>query len=401
MKKSKLFTTLLFLLVLSLNAKTPYVILVSFDGFRWDYVNRNITPNIQKVIDEGTHALSLRPSFPSKTFPNHISIITGMYPEHHGIISNGFKNLKTGDTYRFENDYSQRESKWYLGEAFWETAEQNGIRTASHFWPGSTLNDETRRPTYFKYYDHYKPYKERIDTLVKWLQLQEEKRPHFLTVYFDETDTKGHIFGPNSPEINKSIRKCDSLIEYLNIGLENIGMRDSVNVIIVSDHGMTETSKDRVINIEEILNGYEYYYGDSGPFMLIQPKVDEVETVYNILKENEFHYKVYTKENIPSHYHYSDNELITDIILIADKGWYLAYQKDIDNWKDGATHGYDNNLTDMHGIFIASGPSFKKNYKTGTVLNIDIYPLLCEIYGIQPNKNIDGKLERISFLLAE
>lgn len=392
---------LLTICVLSLSAAKPYVVLVSFDGFRWDYVNRNITPNFQKVIDEGVHPLSLRPVFPSKTFPNHYSIITGMYPEHHGIISNSFKNLKTGDTYRLKNDYSQRESKWYIGKAFWETAEKNGITSASYFWPGATLNDETRRPTYFKYYDHYKTYKERIDTLVKWLQLPEETRPHFLTIYFDETDTKGHMFGPNSPEINKSIQKCDSLIEYLYIGLENIGMRDSVNVIIVSDHGMTEISKDRVINIGKILSGYEYYSGDSGPYMLIQPKDDETETVYNILKENENHYKVYTKENIPSHYHYADNELITDIILIADKGWYLAHQKDIDNWKDGATHGYDNNLTDMHGIFIASGPAFKTNYKTGTVWNIDIYPLLCEIYGIQPNKNIDGKLERIRFLLAE
>lgn len=356
---------------------------------------------MQQLIDNGVHALSLRPAFPSKTFPNHYSIITGMYPEHHGIISNGFKNLKTGDTYRLQNDYSQREIKWYLGEAFWETAEQNGITTASHFWPGSTVNDETRRPTYFKYYDHYKPYKERIDTLIHWLQLPKETRPYFLTVYFDETDTKGHRFGPNSPGINKSIQKCDSLVAYLNTGLENIGMIDSVNIIVVSDHGMTEISKDRTINIEKILNGYEYYSGDNGPFMLIQPKDDEVEIVYNILKENEFHYKVYTKENIPSHYHYSENELITDIIVIADKGWSLGNQKDIENLRDAATHGYDNNLSDMHGIFIAKGPAFKQNYKTGTVWNIDIYPLLCEIFGLPQRENIDGNLERVEFILKK
>jgi len=396
----KKFLILFLFITAQIFAAEPYVILVSFDGFRWDYVNRGVTPHIQKFIDDGVHALSLRPAFPSKTFPNHYSIITGLYPQNHGIISNRFGNPHSGEWFGMRTT----KNNWWIGRAFWETAEYNGIITGTYFWPGSRLDDETRRPTYSKVYEHEKPYEERIDSLLNWLQFPSEKRPHFLSIYFDETDTKGHMYGPNSSEINLSIQKCDSLVNYMIIGLEKIGLIDSVNIILTSDHGMTEISKERTINIEQMLDGFDYTATGGDPFMMIQPSAKDKENIKAKLEANQKHYKFYERENVPEYYHYSKNGLISDFVLIADLGWLLVHNRDIERWDEYSslgTHGYDNNEIDMHGIFIAKGPAFKNGYKTGTVWNVDIYPLLCEIFGIPQPQNIDGKLERIGFILAD
>lgn len=410
---SKLFNKLyiwvifLILVVFSINQfaqSQPYVILISVDAFRWDYSDRNITPNIESLVQNGVKAQSLKPVFPSKTFPNHISIITGMYPEHHGIIFNEFYNRFTGAYYKTWDSVQVIESQWYKGEAFWETARQQGIVTASYFWPGSDINLDFRRPDYYYHYVHKKPYIERVKGVIDWLKLPYAKRPHFITMYFDLTDGVGHDFGPDSPQIDTAIASIDSTLGDLLTSLNDINMSDSVNIILVSDHGMTYTSGDRIINIEEMLNGYEVDYSNSGPVMMIQPKQNELEEVYSLLKKNENHYKVYKKKEIPAYYHFSDNPLISDILLVADLGWSVIRNKDLKWYKPGTiggNHGYDNNTLDMQGTFIACGPQFKKGYKTGMINNIDIYPLLCKIFNIVPNHNIDGQLERIEFILNE
>ncbi len=394
---------ILFLLSTLLSAQSkPYVLLVSFDGFRWDYLNRNITPNLSQIIKTGVRASSLRPAFPSKTYPNHLSIITGMYPEHHGIIFNKFNNVDTKEVYQLKDRSAVQNQKWYKGKAFWETAEKNGITAASFFWPGSELDDSTRRPTYFKYYKHKLPYIERIDGIIEWLQLPQKIRPHFLTLYFHDTDSFGHNFGPNSPEINNSIKRLDSLAGYLNEQLLSIGMKDSVNIIFVSDHGMTEISPNKIINIENILTGLDYKLGGAKPIAMIEPSKKDYDSIYARLQNNQEHFKLYTKENMPAYYHFSKNKNIYSLLLVAELGWSLVNNKNAINMSKPTSkgnHGYDNNCIDMHGIFIASGPNFKNGYVTGTLWNIDIYPLLCKIFNIPPNPNIDGRLERIEFLL--
>lgn len=173
---------LLFILLLSILTaypqSQPYVILVSFDGFRWDYLNRGITPNLERIKNGGVSAISLRPVFPSKTFPNHLSIITGMYAENHGIISNSFPNFEKDYWYKMSDTSAVRDSKWYLGEAFWETAERQGIKTASYFWPGSELSLEHRHPSYREFYEHERPYAQRVEGVINWLKLPYEERPH-------------------------------------------------------------------------------------------------------------------------------------------------------------------------------------------------------------------------------
>jgi len=401
----KLFLLQVLILTLSLSLYAqdkPYVILISMDGFRWDYIYRGITPNLNKLADEGIHALSLRPSFPSKTFPNHYSIITGMYPENHGIIFNSFTNTFTGETYRIGDTISTRQSKWYKGEAFWETANRHNIKTASFFWVGSEQDIEYKRPTYFHHYNQNISFEERVNGVIKWLQLPENERPQFITLYFEEPDSKGHSFGPNSPETNKAIALVDSMLGLLINKLKNIGMEDKVNIIVVSDHGMAEISDERIINIEEILKNYKCKFYGMGTSIMIDAEPDKLNEIYAALKKNEKNYRVYMKDEIPEYFHFSKNPFILPIIVIAETGWTLVtndYFKRERRYSLRGDHGFDNHHLDMHGIFIAKGPAFRSGYKTGTLWNVDVYPLLCKIFKITPNNLIDGDINRIGFIL--
>jgi predicted AlkP superfamily pyrophosphatase or phosphodiesterase len=405
---AKISTLLIVVLTLqfSIAEEKPYTILISFDGFRWDYPNRGITPNLEKFKQNGVSALSLEPVYPTKTFPSHISLVTGMYPENHGIILNDFVNPFNGEEYNTRNRAALQESKWYSGEFFWETAQRQGIITASYFWPGSEVLLEHRRPTYRFFYDHYRPYKERIAGVLEWLQLPENERPHFITLYFHETDSKGHEYSPVSPEVNEAVKLLDKMLRLLMEGLEKIQMLQKTNLIVVSDHGMTAVDTGRVVNVEEWLSGSECRYTGEGPFLMLRPPEGKIDTVYALLKQKANHYRVYRREEVPDFFHFSNHPFIPPIVLIADLGWSLHTYRSLEKllqrgYGKGGNHGYDNHQLDMHGIFYAMGPAFKKGYRTGTLRSIDIYPLLCKIFGIVPPKNIDGELERISFILQE
>jgi predicted AlkP superfamily pyrophosphatase or phosphodiesterase len=404
--KLKQFNIAAFLIILfaalSYSQSQPYVILISFDGYRWDYVNRGITPNVNSLIGDGAKAVSFKPVFPTKTFPSHISIVTGMYPENHGIIFNEFNDKFHNSNYNTRDSVQLRNSRWYKGEAFWETARRQGIITASYFWPSSDLDLDDRNPEYYYHYVHKRPYEDRIKGVLEWLQYPYDKRPHFITMYFDLTDGVGHRYGPNSPEINMAISSLDSTLGNLLSGLEEIQMRDSVNIILVSDHGMTEVHFEKIINVEEILDGYQFVHSNSGPVMMISADGGDIEKIYSLLEKNENHYKVYLKNDIPPYYHFSKSPMISEILLVAEMGWAVITNKNL-KWmkpeKYNGNHGYNNHHLDMHGVFIAAGPQFKNNYKTGTINSLDVYPLLCKIFNIIPNNNIDGKLERIEFIL--
>lgn len=379
-----------------------YTILISFDGFRWDYPDRGITPNLKYMKENGVQALSLQPCFPSKTYPNHYSIVTGLYPQNHGIIANNFTNPFNNKRYTLYDTAIKNEAEWYLGEAIWETAERQAVISASYFWPGSELNIDYRRPTYSEKFLYTTPYGKRIEGVLNWLNLPHDTRPKLVLVYFDATDTSGHNYGPNSSEVNQSIAMQDSLIGKLFLGLEKLNLTDSTNVIVLSDHGMTELSPDRVINIDQILSGFQFKTSDKGNMMFIYPDKDQKENIYQRLKDSEKNYKTYWKKDLPEYLNYKKNPFVAEIVLIADLGYSLFDGKDIENYSARfplGNHGYDPSNIEMHGIFLAIGPDFKKGYTTGTLNNIDIYPLLAKILGIYPNKNIDGKLERIEFLL--
>ncbi len=398
-----------FLIICSINtsllhafepSKSPIIVMVSLDGFRWDYPDRGFSPKIISIANKGVRALSLQPQFPTMTFPNHYSIITGLLPEHHGIIANNFTNIF--DSSRFSLRQPEvSNSKWYTGEAFWETARRNGIITASYFWPGSDIDIEYRRPDYYYTYEHNKPYVERVEQVLKWLAMPDSTKPRFITLYFDETDSKAHKYGTESGELNQGIKKVDSMIAMLDSGITALGLDSVVNLNILSDHGMTNMSSDRVIPLKYLLDSnISLKMTELSTMVFIYPPIEQKLLIYNKIKSKENGFKVYLKENIPDRYHYKHHPFIGDIVLIAEKGWIFNHDG---KWNENylATHGYDDKDIDMHGIFIAKGPIFKTNFRSSSINNLDIFPLLCRIFGIYPPANIDGDLLNIIHILKE
>jgi ectonucleotide pyrophosphatase/phosphodiesterase family member 5 len=378
----------------------PIVILVSLDGFRWDYPDRGFSPKLSEISQNGVKALSLKSQFPTMTFPNHYSIITGLVPEKHGILTNYFVNPNDKSVFSLRQP-NVSEAKWYRGEAFWETARRNGIRTASYFWPGSEMDLEYRRPDFYEQYEHERPYEVRVKGVLNWLALPDSLRPKFITLYFDETDSKAHKFGTNSDELNQGITRVDKMVAMLDSGIVALGLADRVNLIVLSDHGMADLSSDRVIAVDELmmdLDSVESVVHSAMAF--ISPKKNQIKKVYEKLKLQEKGYKVYLKSEIPERYRYKHHPFISDIVMLAEVGWLINETR---NWKSDyiAAHGYDDKVMDMHGIFLAKGPAFKRNYQTSSLNNTDIYPLLCKIFGIYPAGNIDGDILNIIHVLNE
>jgi predicted AlkP superfamily pyrophosphatase or phosphodiesterase len=373
--------------------KNTYVVLVSMDGFRWDYAQHFKLKNLNQIAKEGVHAKSMRPSYPSKTFPNHYSIVTGLYPDHHGIINNVFYDAALNESFSLAST-AKNDSRFYGGNPIWNVAEQQGVKTASFFWPGSDLDQ--RRPSYYKNYDAKIPYETRIDTVLKWLQLPEKERPHLITLYFDEPDHTGHTFGPLSAENKKIILKMDSIMGQLSSKLDQLAIGKQINLIIVSDHGMAAISNDKKVAILDYLKPeWLGYKAVINPIMSLQAKAGCQDSIALALKKVP-HIKFWKSSQVPKRLHYGTNPRVHDFVIEAKKGYSLV-SKTSQNIK-GGTHGYDNRNKDMQAIFYAKGPAFKVNKEVRSFQNVSVYPLIAHILGLQIEQ-VDGKLSEVQNML--
>ena len=379
-----LITTFLF----CIESEDQYVILISFDGFRYDYTDRVETPNFDYLEKWGVKAKSLKPIFPSFTFPNHYSIATGCYANKHGILGNEFK---TGlGRYSYKNKNTVQDAKWYGAEPIWVTAEKNGIITATYFWVGSEAPIGGYYPTYYKNYQNGVDPKNKIDQAMNWLELPINERPRLICLYFNEPDHAGHVFGANSKEVNNQIKESDNILGYLLRSLTKLDIYNRTNILIVSDHGMVDVSKEKVINIDDfnisgIIDG-------KGPVMNVITQDEFLITIPNVkvvslLENNDLNY----------------NNPIYDFLLIADEGWMMYTNDHLEEY-DGklpikGMHGYNPDNMNMHAIFYAYGPRFKKAMEIDTFELIHIYPILCELLKISPYKDIDGRLEVLKSIL--
>ena len=379
-----LITTFLF----CIESEDQYVILISFDGFRYDYTDRVETPNFDYLEKWGVKAKSLKPIFPSFTFPNHYSIATGCYANKHGILGNEFK---TGlGRYSYKNKNTVQDAKWYGAEPIWVTAEKNGIITATYFWVGSEAPIGGYYPTYYKNYQNGIDPKKKVDQAINWLELPVNERPRLICLYFNEPDHAGHVFGANSKEVNNQIKESDNILGYLLRSLTKLDIYNRTNILIVSDHGMVDVSKEKVINIDDfnisgIIDG-------KGPVMNVITQDEFLITIPNVkvvslLENNDLNY----------------NNPIYDFLLIADEGWMMYTNDHLEEY-DGklpikGMHGYTPDNMNMHAIFYAYGPRFKKAMEIDTFELIHIYPILCELLKISPYKDIDGRLEVLKSIL--
>ena len=378
----------------------PYVILISIDGFRHDYAEKFGAQNLQRLGVQGVKAKSMLPSFPSLTFPNHYTIATGLYPSHHGLVNNNFYDASKNETYTMSNKMKVRDGTWYEGTPLWVLAEQQKMLSASYFWVGSEAPIKGISPTYFYNYTEKQTIKERINEVVKWLELPEEKRPHLITFYFPEVDHAGHDYGPNSTETKNTVLLIDSSIQQLTEAVAKTNL--PVNFIVVSDHGMTEVDTKNTLKLPPGVDTSKFYIPAEGNLveMYAKDKVD-VYPAYQLLKKNENNYKVYLKSNVPKYWHYGEKDdvknRIGDIIIVSEwpKVFNLRNRKISPGW-----HGYDpKKVADMEAIFYAWGPAFKNNKAIGTFENIHVYPLIAKILGLAITEPIDGKLKVLKKIL--
>ena len=382
-------------------AKTdiPYVVMLSLDGFRWNYADRTSTPALDKIAQKGIRA-EMTASFPTKTFPNHYTIATGLYPDHHGIVNNTFWDPQRGVLYKISDRSKVQDGYFYGGEPIWVTAEKQDVRSASFFWVGSEAKIGGYYPSIWKTYEHNFPFYQRADSVIAWLQLPENRRPHLITWYLSEPDGSGHRYGPESQEITDTIQGLDKIVGYFLTKLEKLDIAGEVNVIIVSDHGMQEISSQRVIRLRDYIKS-DWVAGANGgnPVYNIWAKNGYKDSIANALA-NVPHLSLYTKSTIPARMHYMNHERCGDFVAVADSSWSL-FDSYVPNFTIGGTHGYDNANRNMNAIFYAYGPNFNTQSANNTKLNnVDIYNMICEILKLKAASN-DGDASRVGDFVKE
>ena len=376
---------ILFTISIFFATNKPYLLLVSFDGFRYDYADLVDTPNFDKIEKNGTKAKSLIPVFPSLTFPNHYSIATGAYAGKHNITANSFYDRKLDKEYSLYDSSTVRDHRFYNSEPIWVTAERQGVKSASYFWVGSEAKIKGFNPTIFKYYDGSVPFQSRIDSVISWFKLSDSKRPQLILLYFSEPDHTGHKYGINIDKISKSVSKMDSLLGYMYAGLEKLEIFSDLNIVITSDHGMSNVSPDRLIIIDEHITYQDNLNvlgsGSHMQFDIVDDKISS-NILYNQLQKIP-NSQAWNKDNIPKRFNFINNNT-GQFLLLANEGWFITSKEKIDNKKFtlGGMHGYDPNLVNMHGIFYAIGPQIKKDFMIDSFTNIHIYPFLCKLLNI-------------------
>lgn len=384
----------------------PIVLLISFDGYRWDYPELHGAPALLALARQGVRAEEFVPSFPSKTYPNHYTLVTGLRPEHHGIVANSMWDPEWKAAFSLADRSAVEDGRWWEGEPIWVTAERRGLVTASSFWPGSEAAIGGVRPTYWGRYDDTVPDEKRVDEVLAWLDLPAEKRPRLVTLYFDEPDGGGHAFGPNSPQAGAAVAHVDALLARLRAGVAARGLDDSVDWIVVSDHGMTPVDAGKSIVLADFVDLAGVAIDDLSVFGLLRPQPGTEEAIVRALTGAHPHLHAARKGAMPERLHYRAHRRIPEIVVWADPGWTiygtradLAAASAKSDPPRGA-HGYDPAERDMHGIFVAAGPSFKKGITTPPLDNVDVYPLLARLLGVPPAPN-DGNPASTAAMLAE
>ncbi|MBM6993298.1 MAG: alkaline phosphatase family protein [Prevotella sp.] len=390
---SSLFLALL-LLCLSFPASARrYTVVVSLDGFRWDYPLWYDTPFLDFMAREGASS-GLIPSFPSKTFPNHYTLATGLYPDHHGIVANEFYDPTTGESFSLANAIQKSSPSFYGGEPIWNTAHRQGRRVSVFYWPGSDVKVNGRYPDKYLLYDQ-KPrlsVADRLRGVVDELRLPESQRPDLIMAYSEQPDANGHNYGPQSKQTRAAVVSMDSLLQVMYHDIRQLPIADSVNIIVVSDHGMTWIPRDHVVSIGRFLKKEWVRMASGSVPCNVYTEPGYQDSVFQALQQVD-HVKVWRKQDIPHYLHYGSSPRVGDIVVCPDEG-FVVYE---DSITAGGTHGFDPTLPAMHALFRAVGPDFR-HAEIPHFKNVDIYPLLCRLLGIRPAPN-DGNIEEIETIL--
>jgi alkaline phosphatase D len=380
--------------------KAHYVVLVSLDGFRWDYARRDGATHLLALGKKGVWAPDgMLPSYPSLTFPNHFTLVTGLYPEHHGLVANSFYDETKQARYAINDPEAVADGSWYSGVPLWSLAESQGMRTACFFWPGSEAKIAGFRPTYYLRFDNKIDDVARIDQVLAWLKLPMVDRPHFITLYYAEPDHEGHEFGPDAPETKTAVQKVDALVGRLKAGLD--ATRLPIDLVVVSDHGMVKVEGDWVtLDKFADLTGFE----TDGPLLYAKTEADRAR-VYNQLKKASSQFVVFRRAQVPAGLHYSLNPREGDPVVIATGPYAIRAHGPAEGKPDHAPtvgmHGLDPHaMPEMKASFFAAGPDILPGRTVRPFENVNVYPWLAHMLGLNSPKT-DGSLNVLAGTLRD
>jgi predicted AlkP superfamily pyrophosphatase or phosphodiesterase len=366
---------------------TSSLVLISIDGFGADYINRPHAAQLRTLAQRGVRAKWMTPVFPSKTYPNHYTIATGLWPEHHGVVSNTMWDSTIGYRFEISSERAVSDSRWWGGEPIWVTAERQGRRAAAFFWPGTEAAIGDVRPTWWRRYDARVPNADRIRQVVDWLSLPPDSAPALVTLYFGEVDWHSHEFGPDAPQTDSAIARVDSALGALVDG---------------SDHGMTSVAEERTIYLDDYLDLSDVEVIDWSPVAALAPRGSaDAGDLYQRLKDRHPHLTVYRRDEIPERFHYRAHPRIAPIIALADDGWLITtrVRAATARRQERGSHGYDPALPSMRALFAADGPAFRNGAVIAPFGNVHVYELLCEVLRLRPAPN-DGTLDSVRAILS-
>jgi predicted AlkP superfamily pyrophosphatase or phosphodiesterase len=363
----------------------PVTILVSIDAFRADYLDRGLTPNLKAIAADGIRAV-LRPSFPTKTFPNHYAMVTGLRPDRNGIVSNKMEDAaRPGVLFTTKN--AGDAFWWGQAEPLWAAAEKAGIPSAAFFYPGSWVDYQGTRPHESLPYAEAIKDPQRVTAVIDWLRRPPETRPRFIALYLDSIDHAGHKSGPDTPALDAALVEIDAQIARLRAAIAEQGL--AANLVVVSDHGMAAISTDRIVWLHEIADPADYRLIEDGAVAMIAAQPGHDRALAASLLRRRPHVDCRRKSAMPARYHYGRNPRVTPFVCVAEVGWVVMDA--LPKWGlDHGTHGYDNRAPEMQAIFLAEGPAIRPRGQLPTFDNVDVYPLLRDLLGLPPRPGIDG-----------
>jgi predicted AlkP superfamily pyrophosphatase or phosphodiesterase len=376
------------------------VILISIDGFRADYLDRGLTPTLAALAASGVRADAMKPSFPTLTFPNHYTLVTGLYPDHHGIVDNRMVDPKSGKVFVYKDADTIADPAWWGGEPLWVSVEKQGRRAATMFWPGSDVAIDGTLPSLWLHFDGKLTPDQRVDLLLRWTDLGDDARPSFYTLYLEQVDHAGHDDGPDSPEVNAAMREVDAALARLVDGLKARGLFARTNIVVVSDHGMTSTAPERQIFLDDLVNLDDAGFVNDGILAGMNPKPTEAAAIEHAILVPHAHMKCWRKSEVPARLHYGTNPRVPALLCLADDGWIVTTHDAAAKRKHVSLgeHGYDNDDPKMRALFVAHGPAFKAGVRVPEFDNVDVYPLLAHLLAIKPAPN-DGRFDDVRAML--
>lgn len=374
------------------------VVLVSLDGFRASDLDREEVPALRHLASIGLRAQGLVPVFPSKTFPSHYSLVTGLPPGRNGILSNNMRDPDLGE-FHLHDRQAVEDARWWGGEPIWVTAERQGLRTATMFWPGSEAAIGGVRPSEWRRYDGGLSLSDRVETVLGWLAGPAAERPRFVTLYFEEPNETSHAYGPDAPETRAELAEVDARVADLLAGIERLDLAGGVDVVVVSDHGMADVSPERIVFLDDYVALEPGELFDDGALLQLFPGPGRETILYDALAGAHPRLAVYRREELPERWGLAGNPRLPPLLGVPDVGWEVtvrgsARQRSLQDGSLRGDHGQDPADPRMHGLFVAAGPSFRPGSRIGLVNPLDVYPLLAELLGVEPAPN-EGELGRL------